>query len=304
MKTFDINAVPAQKGRIAIVTGANAGLGYETTVALAKKGVKVIMACRNRAKAEESRDAITSDLPHAEVEVMTLDLSALRSVEDFAAQFLKSYTRLDMLINNAGTLGLPFQLTEDGIESHMAGNYFSHFALTARLFPLLLKTPHSRVVSLSSVVHRMVKTSFEKINSESDYSSMQSYALSKLACLIFAYELQRRLDTKGVSSPISVAAHPGISTTKLMQELPFILKITRPLWAPFMAHSPAHGAEPTLYAALGADVKGGEYFGPQGKQEFKGRAGRVDSSPLSKDVEMGHRLWKLSEKQSGVTFKV
>ena len=305
MDEFNMDMVPDQRDRIAIVTGANSGLGYETALALAKKKMKVIMACRNEARAEQSKEKIIAEVPNADVQIMMVDLKSLQSVRTFANQFLEKYTRLDLLINNAGIMMPPFELTEDGFESQMAINYFSHFALTGLLLPRLQNTPQSRVVMMSSIAHRGGYINLDDIHSKAKYSPMGAYARSKLACLMFAYELQRRLDAQGIASPLSVACHPGIAVTQLQQSLPAFLRVLFGVLIVFVAkHSAARGAESTLYAALGANVKGGEYFGPGGKMEFKGAATKVDSTPRSKEVETAQQLWKLSEELTGVQLRV
>ncbi|MBK7410689.1 MAG: SDR family NAD(P)-dependent oxidoreductase [Saprospirales bacterium] len=298
--TFDINSIPSQKGRTAIVTGANIGLGYETTLALAQKDVKVIMACRNIEKAEKAKAQILAQVPQAELEVMQVDLSKLQSVRDFAASFLKKYNKLDLLINNAGIMMPPYSRTVDGFESQMGANYFGHFLLTGLLLDTINSTPNSRVVTLSSNAHKSGMINFEDLQSAQKYSAMGAYSQSKLACLLFAYELQRKLEKAG-SKTISVAAHPGVSNTNLGQYLPRWVWILAPLLV-FFTHSPKKAAEPTLYAALGTDVNGGDYFGPGGFNEMKGRATKVKSTDLSHDQELAGKLWKVSEELTQISY--
>ena len=294
MATFNVNEIPSQKGRIAIVTGSNIGLGYETALALAKKDMKVILACRNLEKANGAIEKIKSRAPKADLEAIQIDLSKLNSVEDFAENYLKKYDQLDLLINNAGVMMPPYTLTDDGFELQLAANHLGHFKLTGHLLDTIEKTPNSRIVSLSSNAHKSGKINFDDLQSKENYSALAAYGQSKLACLMFAYELQRRLENAGYQT-ISTAAHPGVSVTNLVQHIPFWVKILFSPLIPFLTHSPEAGAKPTLYAALGQDAKGGEYFGPTGFNEMKGKAGKVDSTPLSKDKEIAKQLWEVSE---------
>ena len=191
--SWNLKHAPMQTGRIAIVTGANIGLGFETALALAGKGITVVLACRNSAKAEAAKAAILALHPKAKVKCMALDLGSLKSVRAFAAAYRKRHTRLDLLINNAGIMMPPFSLSEDGFESQLASNYLGHFALTGLLLPLIVKTPGSRIVSLSSLAHRWSGIRFHDLNATRRYDKRLAYGQSKLACLMFAYELQRRL---------------------------------------------------------------------------------------------------------------
>ena len=290
-----------QSGRIFIVTGANTGLGYETTLALAQQGAHVIMACRNLSKAQAAKQSIEQAVPGAQLEVMQIDLSKLKSVRQFAQAFRSKYNRLDVLINNAGVMMPPYTQTEDGFELQFGANYLGHFLLTGLLLDLIVQTPQSRVVTLSSLVHQNGQINFDDLQSEKKYSPAGAYAQSKLACLMFTYELQRRLEKAGHQA-ISVGAHPGIATTELSRNMPkfqyYLLKYTL---APFLTHSPKEGAKPTLLAALG-DAKGGEYFGPTGFREFKGKPGLATSTDLAKDAAIAKRLWETSEKLAGFNY--
>lgn len=302
MSSFDIKKVPSQKGRIAIVTGANIGLGYETALALVQKEMKVILACRNLEKANNAKKEILAKVPAADLDIIQLDLGSLESVRGFASSFLAKYDQLDLLINNAGIMVPPFSLTTDGFESQLGVNYLAHFLLTGLLLDVITKTPNSRIVSLSSNAHKRGKINFDDLQSKQKYSALAAYCQSKVACLIFAYELQRRLD-KIDCSTISVAAHPGVSDTNLAQYVSKIMMaILGPILRLTMIQSAKAGAEPTLYAALGEDVKGGDYFGPSGWQEFKGRAKKVDSTAHSKDTTVAERLWAVSEELTAIKF--
>jgi len=295
--TWNINDAPVQNGRIAIVTGANSGLGFDTALALAGKGCSVVLACRNLDKAKAAQEKILARHPKARIECLALDLGSLKSVRAFAASFSKSHKKLDLLINNAGIMMPPYSLSEDGFESQMAANYLGHFALTGLLLPLLSKTPGSRVVNLSSLAHNWGAIRFDDLNFKNGYNKRAAYGQSKLACLMFAYELDRRLRKAGFKT-LSVAAHPGVAATNLAQHFPRFLSVFFPL----VGQSAARGALPTLYAALGADINGGDYCGPRSMRQMRGEPVKVGSNRASKDQAAAKRLWKLSEELSGVSF--
>jgi len=301
MTKFNIDLIPSQKGRIAIVTGANTGLGFETALALARKEMKVIMACRSKGKAEKAKQKILRKVPGGDLEILLIDLTRLSSVHDFASNFLVKYNHLDLLINNAGIMIPPYSKTADGFESQMGVNYLAHFLLTGLLLETITNTSDSRIVSLSSIAHKKGTINFDDLQWEKKYSAMGAYRQSKLACLMFAYELQRRFDKTGVKT-LSVAAHPGLSITELVKQIPkWVLSVFRPLTSLF-THSPEKGALPALYAALGTDVQGGDYFGPQGRSEMTGEPGETNSTPLSHNEEIAKRLWDLSEQLTGIKY--
>jgi len=292
---MEINKLLSQQGRIMVVTGANAGLGYETTVELAKKGSKVIMACRNLSKTAEAKSAIEEQVPSADLDVMELDLSSLKSVKKFAGEFQKKYDRLDVLINNAGVMIPPYTETEEGFELQFASNYLGHFLLTGLLLPAIIKTPQSRIVSLSSIAHKRGKINFDDLQSKKKYSAQEAYSQSKLACLLFAFELQRRLEKSENFETISTVAHPGIAKTELGRHIPkFIYSIFTLTVGPFITHNSTEGAKPIVLAAIG-EAKGGDYFGPTGFLEMKGKAGKAKSSDLANDEALAKRLWEVSE---------
>ena len=286
-----------QPERVAVVTGANTGLGFETAKALAGLQMTVILACRNVEKAEAAKARILKDMPNAKLDVIALDLNALSSVKAFADAFLAKYQRLDLLINNAGLMMPPYSKTADGFESQIGANYFGHFALTGHLLETINKTPNARIVTLSSAAQRWGTIQFDDINCEQKYVKRTAYGQSKLACLMFAYELQRRLLASG-SSTLSVAAHPGIAVTDLARYFPqFLMPLMR-----FFFQSAYAGAQPTLYAALGDDIQGGDYCGPDGKGERRGDATKVGSSKLSRDLSVAERLWHISQDLVKVTY--
>ena len=301
--SFSIDKMPSQKGRIAVVTGANTGLGFETALALARKDCKVIMACRNQGKAEQAMADIRKEFPNADLEFIKLDLNSLKSVREFAKAYSEKYDKLDLLINNAGLMIPPLMRTEDGFESQFGVNHLGHFLLTNLLFPTINKTENARVVSLSSIAHKSGRIQFDDPNWENSYSRSDAYNQSKVACLMFAYELQRRLNDAG-SKVISVAAHPGVSDTELGRYVPKALYFLFTPLLPFVTHKPKKAALPTLMAALDSVVAGGDYYGPTGFNEMKGEPGKAPSTGYSKKRDEAKKLWELSEDLTGEKFNV
>lgn len=290
---FDLTKAPRQNGRLAVVTGANIGLGFETAKAFAGLGGSVVLACRNPEKAQAARDSIVAAHPGAQISIEQLDLSDLASVRGFVERFTASHKSLDLLINNAGIMMPPYSLSKDGFESQMAANYLGHFVLTGGLLPLLNATPGARVVTLSSLAHRWGPIQYEDPHFKNGYDKRRAYGQSKLACLVFAFELQRRLAAAGAAT-LSVAAHPGVAATNLGQHLPGIARWLMPV-AGLVFNSAAGGALPSLYAALGEDIAGGDYCGPGGMGQMSGAAVKVGSSRTARDPEQGRKLWALSE---------
>lgn len=300
---FKLESVSSQKNRVAIVTGANIGLGYETALALAKKDTTVILACRAMSKAKKAMDSILHEVPNADIEIILVDLNSLDSVRTFAIEYEQKHSRLDFLIANAGIMMPPFQTTDDGFESQFGVNYLAHFLLVNLLFPILKSTSGSRVIMLSSLAHKKGKVDFNNLNAERSYSSWKAYCQSKLTCLIFAYELQRRIEKAGYNVK-ALAAHPGFSNTNLFQFLPkFALSLFSPL-ASVIGQNAKSGALPTLRATLDPAVKGGEYFGPSGIHEFKGDPVEVKSSTRSHDLLVASKLWTASEKMTDENFDI
>lgn len=301
MSEFNIDHIPSQNGKIAIVTGANIGLGFHTTIGLAKVGYKVIMASRNEEKAEKAKNKILKELPEADLDILLLDLNSLAKIRKFANNFLKNYNRLDLLINNAGLMMPPYKLTEDGFESQIGINHLGHFLLTGLLLNTMNQSEGSRVVSLSSIAHKKGDIQFDDIHFKKKYNAQKAYSQSKMACLMFAYELQRRLE-KNHYQVRSVAAHPGVAITNLAQYLPpLLVKVGMTLGKPLL-QTAEQGAKPTLRAALDPAVKGGEYFGPSGFGEIKGDPVRVGSTQISKGEEKAKKLWELSEREVGLMY--
>jgi NAD(P)-dependent dehydrogenase (short-subunit alcohol dehydrogenase family) len=296
-KHWSLEQVPSQAGKVAVVTGANNGIGYETALGLAKKDVEVILACRNLPKAEEAKLTIVKAYPKARIKCMPIDVSRLGSVREFAGQFASRYNRLDLLINNAGIMMSPYQVSEDGFENQLATNYIGHFALTGLLLPLLTRTPGSRVVTLSSLSYKWAQIQFDDFHARKGYSRRKAYGQSKRACLMFAFELQRRLSAAGYDTR-SVAAHPGLAKTNLDQYFPALI---RPLGSLFL--QPAKkGALPVLYAALDKGIRGGEFIGPDGFQQMRGYPVRVDSDDYSRNKDVAKRLWKASEEMTNTYY--
>ena len=296
--------IPDLSGRVIVITGANSGIGFESAKEFARKGAEVILACRSTEKGEGAADTIRAEIADAKLKPMVLDLSSLKSVRAFADEFNTAYSRLDVLLNNAGIMMVPYGKTEDGFERQLGVNHLGHFALTGLLIDVLLKTPNARVVNVSSLAHARGDIDFANLmfDAEESYTPMQSYGNSKLANLLFTYEMQRLLKSKG-SSAIAVAAHPGISTTNLANHMahPLLMKIVMPLFG-WMMQSAAMGALPSIRAAVDSDVVGGQYFGPDGKKEQKGYPIVVPSNEASHNEEDARKLWAVSEELTGVSF--
>lgn len=303
MSNWSMDEVGDLSGKVMIVTGANAGLGYESTLALARKNATVIMACRSAQKAATAKEQILQEVPTADLQIMDLDLSSLASVRLFAETFKTQYTRLDVLMNNAGVMMPPYSKTEDDFELQMGANYFGHFVLTGLLLEVLNKTEGARIVMLSSKAHENGKIDFENLNAEKTYSRTEAYGQSKLACLMHALELQRRLDKAG-NGTIAVAAHPGISNTELGRHFPRVLYyLLLPIFF-FISHAPRKGALPQLMAALGDQVEGGDYFGPTGFSGMKGEPGKVKAEPHAYDQQVAKQLFERAEKLTGFTYSI
>jgi NAD(P)-dependent dehydrogenase (short-subunit alcohol dehydrogenase family) len=300
--------MPPLKGKTAIVTGANSGLGLHTSIGLAGAGATVIMACRDPAKAAQALQQVRQQAPAAEVEVMALDLASLESVGQFARAYSARYPRLDILCNNAGVMAVPYAKTRDGFEMQIGTNHFGHFALAGQLIDKLLETPGARVVSVASMAHQWTPSMdlddpfFER----KTYRRWDAYGKSKLANLLFTFELQRRLEKAGAKA-IAVAAHPGYSSTNLGFVGPAIEgstigRLTMSLGNALLSQPASMGALPTLYAASMADVAGGDYIGPDGFRQMRGYPTKVGCRKLARDAELQGRLWALSEKLTGVSY--
>lgn len=294
-----------QSGRTYVITGATNGIGFEAADVLAEHGAKVILASRNSERTIDCAKKISARTGNKDVIAETLDLSSLQSIHDFVQRMGESNQYIDVLINNAGVMVPPYSLTEDGFELQFGTNHLGHFALTNLLLPLLLTRPGSRVVTLSSTAHLRGRINFDDLKSEKKYIAHLAYAQSKIANLLFAYELQKRLE-KANARTISVAAHPGWSRTGL--QVHAVTKVwVRALFAmfePIFSQDAHAGAQPMLMAATYRLVAGGEYFGPDGFGGTKGNAKRVDSNALSHDAALQKKLWEVSEELTGVKFPV
>ena len=296
--------VPDQTGRIAVITGANSGIGCEGGAVLGAGGARVVMAVRNLDKGAAARDRIVAASPGAEVTLQELDLTSLDSVSVAAEALRSTYPRIDLLVNNAGVMWTPKETTKDGFELQFGTNHLGHFALTGLLLDHLLAVPGSRVVVVSSLAHNLLADiHFDDLQWERRYSRIAAYGQSKLANLLFAYELQRRLALRDEPT-IAVAAHPGGSYTELARNVPTILHPAYRIVGPLVFQSAAMGALPTLRAATDPDVQGGQYYGPDGIGEQRGNPKLVQSSPRSHDPELQRRLWTVSEELTGVTFAI
>jgi NAD(P)-dependent dehydrogenase (short-subunit alcohol dehydrogenase family) len=298
--------IPPQGGKTAVITGATGGLGYETALALAGAGATVVLTGRSDAKGRTALEWIRAQFPKASISYETLDLASLASVADFAARFAAAHTSLDLLINNAGVMALPQrQATADGFEMQIGTNYLSHYALTARLLPLLRRGHQPRVVNLSSLAHRSGAIHFDDLQSAQSYSPWKAYCQSKLAMLIFALELQRRSDAAGWGL-LSNAAHPGYARTDLIANGPgaagLLSRLSKSL-QPLMSHSAAAGALPTLFAATSLAAKAAGYYGPNGFYELKGPPAPAKIMPQAKDKAVAARLWDVSAALTGVSFE-
>jgi NAD(P)-dependent dehydrogenase (short-subunit alcohol dehydrogenase family) len=297
--TWTTDDVTDQHGRVAVVTGANTGLGFETARVLAERGATVVLAVRDVDRGAQAAARMAGD-----VTVQRLDLSSLDSVRTAAAELHDSHPRIDLLINNAGVMYTPEQRTQDGFERQFGTNHLGHFALTGLLLDLLLPVAGSRVVTVSSTGHRIrAAIHFDDLQWERSYSRIGAYGQSKLANLLFTYELQRRLAARGATT-LAAAAHPGVSNTELVRNTPPLLRVPVDRLAPLLTQPAAMGALPTLRAATDPAVLGGQYYGPSGRNELRGHPRVVTSSPGSYDLAVQQRLWAVSEDLTGITFPV
>jgi NAD(P)-dependent dehydrogenase (short-subunit alcohol dehydrogenase family) len=302
MAQWTTSNIPSQHGRLAVVTGTG-GLGFEDALALAKAGAEVVIAGRNPEKGEDAVTRIRSEVPSANIGFERIDLASLDSVAEFAARFAQRHDRLDILINNAGVMVPPTrQETADGFELQFGTNYLGHFALTARLMPLLRRGKDPRVVSLSSVAARDGMIDLADLQSTS-YVPMKAYSQSKLACLVFALELQRRSDA-GNWGIASIGAHPGVSRTDLLHNAPgrfSAMGLARSLlW--FLFQPAWQGALPTLYAATEPTARPGAYYGPDRLQETRGYPALSKIPSQALDPSVAERLWAISEQLADVRF--
>jgi len=294
--------IPDQRGRVAVVTGANSGLGLVTAKELARHGATVVLACRDAAKAQRAADEIAAAAPGATVAVEALDLASLASVRACAERLRDGRETIDLLIANAGLMAPPRRTTADGFELQLGVNHLGHFALTGLLLDRLLATPGARVVTLTSGAHRIGRLNFDDLHGERRYNRWRWYGQSKLANLMFALELDRRLRAAGATLT-SVAAHPGYAATRLQEAAaPALDRLVMKATNALVAQSAEMGALPTLYAATAPAVRGGDFIGPDGIGEQRGHPRVVRGSRASADEAAAARLWAVSEELTGVAY--
>jgi NAD(P)-dependent dehydrogenase (short-subunit alcohol dehydrogenase family) len=302
MTKWTAKEIPDQLRRVAIVTGANSGLGLVTATELARAGATVVLAARDPRKADGARDEIASEVPSAQLDPRTLDLADLSSVRGFAEEVAAAHPSLDLLVNNAGVMMPPRQQTADGFELQFGTNHLGHFALTGLMLARMRSGSDSRVVTVSSLEHRAGRLDFDDLQSEREYSPRGAYQQSKFANAVFGLELDRRLRTAGIAVK-SVLAHPGYSATNLQTSGPTgpmktLLRVTNAI----VAQPAERGAWPSLYAATAPGVEGGQFIGPDGFRELRGHPTVVEPVSRVRDPEAGRRLWEVSEKLSGVRY--
>jgi NAD(P)-dependent dehydrogenase (short-subunit alcohol dehydrogenase family) len=304
MSKWTPQQMPSQQGRLAIVTGANSGIGYQTARYLARAGATVILACRSAAKGEAARAKIVAENSAAKVEVRALDVADLNSVRRFAAEFLGEGKALDLLINNAGVMAIPERrTTPQGFEMQFGTNHLGHFALTGLLLPALLRQPKSRVLTVASIAHKGGKLNFDDLNGERGYDPRGAYQQSKLANLVFGLEFDRRLRAHSADTA-SVIAHPGVAVTNIVSNgmgAGLKARIANMVVSLF-AQSDDRGSWPLIYAATSSEVHGGGYYGPDGIAEIKGMPVEVKPKPQALDPAAGKRLWEVSETLTGVRY--
>lgn len=303
---WSIQEIGDLHGKVVVVTGGNSGLGFEAVKVYAQKGATVVMAVRSTQRGEEAKSAVLKTTPKADIAIMALDLSSLKSVAQFAEAFKERFKRLDILMNNAGIMFVPYGLTEDGFERQMGINHLGHFALTAHLFDRIRTTPEARIVNISSLAHRSGEMDFDNFLFEGGkgYTEMAAYGRSKLANLLFTYELQRRVEAEGLDVKV-LAAHPGGSKTNLGRNATdrWWFKVLYPVMLVLM-QSAEKGSLPGIRASVDKGAKGGTYYGPKNMGEMRGRPVVVEATEAARSTEDAKALWQRSEELTGVTFKV
>lgn len=296
--------VPDLTDLTVVVTGANTGIGLETAAALAGAGATVVLACRNRDKAGAARADIEARRPRGRVEVLRLDLASQAQIKDAAAETLERFPRIDRLINNAGVMSTTRAETEDGFELLFGTNHLGHFAYTGRILPALLAVPRSRIVTVASLSQRLGRIRWDDLQSQGSYRQFTAYAQSKLACMLFAFGLQRRLTAAGEDT-ISLAAHPGFAATDIMQRerYPRLARLERRLGAPFI-QTPAEASVSSLRAATDPTAHGGQFFGPAHRAQTEGPPIAIPPSKRALDDAAQDRMWAVSEQLTGVEFSL
>lgn len=315
-KNWSVDDIPSLTGKTVVITGGNSGIGFEAALAMVRRGATVILACRNADKAEDAAkrilEAVATTDGHGTVATMALDVSSLESVRTFAAEFRAAHSELNILINNAGVMAVPFSLSVDGHERQFATNHLGHFALTAQLLDLLKAGAPSRVISVSSHAHRdgrVVPTNRIMIADEKNYNSATMYGQSKLYNLLFAKELGRRLEAQGVTGVRSIACHPGLTRTNLTDSPStengfFMRAIWKVMTATPVWQDPATGALPTLYAATVDNVRSGDYYGPSGFLSLWGAPTREEPSSTANSEDFARAVWEESERLANIRFDV
>jgi NAD(P)-dependent dehydrogenase (short-subunit alcohol dehydrogenase family) len=303
---WNLDAMPSLERQLWVVTGANSGLGLETVKGLAAKGATVVMACRDPQRAEAAAEEVRRFAVGAKLELERVDLASLESIAAFAARLAKAHPVVDGLINNAGIMAIPRRTTADGFEMQLGTNHLGHFALSMRVLPLLEAARAPRLINVASTAHRFASINFDDLMGEKSYSPWAAYGQSKLANLLFTFELNRKLGLAGKRT-LTAAAHPGYAATNLQGVGAKMTGSKFGAWFmntgnAVLAQPASMGALPTLYAATASEVKGGEYFGPDGFMEFKGAPRRVDSNAKSKDLAVAAKLWEVSEQLTSVRF--
>jgi NAD(P)-dependent dehydrogenase (short-subunit alcohol dehydrogenase family) len=305
MANWTAAQIPSQQGKLAIVTGANSGIGFHASRELARAGCVVILACRDKDKAAAARQRIVSEIPNALVEVGILDLASLASIRKFAAEFLVTGRVLDLLINNAGVMAYPTRrVTADGFEAQFGTNHLGHFALTGLLLLAILAAPAARIVTVSSIAHKGASIHFDDLQWERSYQDWGAYRQSKLANLLFGFELERRLRSAGTRA-ISVVVHPGVAATSIFKNGPGangLFNKFKSQVVDIISQPDDRGALPTLYGAVSPEAQGGKYYGPNGFKEIRGYPVEVQAEPPAKNVADAKRLWKSSEELTGVIY--
>ena len=299
--------MPDLAGKTVVVTGANSGIGLEAAREITRKHAHVVLACRDVARGDEAAATIRGEQPSASLEVAQLDLASLESIHRFAREVSDRHPTIDLLCNNAGVMAIPRRETADGFEMQFGTNHLGHFALTGLLLERLLSAPQARVVTVSSTAHRPGRINFEDLGSAHSYGKWIAYAQSKLANLLFTYELQRRFERAGVTA-ISVACHPGYAATNLQFAGPrmsgsSLMAAIMTIGNRLFSQSAAMGALPTLYAATAPEVRGGDYVGPDGPLENTGHPHKTKSSARSHDAAVAARLWEVSEQLTSVRYE-
>lgn len=301
---WDANKIPDLSGKIIIVTGGNSGIGYESVKAFSGKGARVIMASRLLEKAEAAKGKLLTKNPQADINIMELDLADLNSIRAFAERFKKMHSRLDVLLNNAGIMNVPYSLTKDGFETQLGTNHLGHFALSGLLLETLLSTPKSRVVSVSSIAHKKAVIDFDNLMFDQgrDYNGMVAYRRSKLCNLYFTFELQSFFESRQAEC-MALVAHPGVTESNIARHLlgPILFPILKPL-IKIVLQKASRGALPQIRASVDPGVRGGEFYGPDGSSEWRGFPVLVEPTDYAKNRDNARKLWEMSEELTGIKY--